>query len=234
MQVIMDRCEAAHVAPDVDKGRSTITSITDDGRFRVTLETAAARYENILIGLRGRHQITNASVAIRLAEALRKQGFQISPDAIVQGIQTARHAGRLELFPGQPSVLLDGAHNPSGAQALRDFLIEFVKPPITLVFGAMNDKRLAEIAEILFRLADIVILTQPDNPRAARVETLSELATPLIARDQIIASGSVSEAMDLARNLAEAKGTICVTGSLYLVGEALANINAAAPAEVHR
>ncbi len=234
LQVILERCKAAHVVPDLDKIQLTITGLTDDGRFRVAIETSAARYENVLIGLRGRHQITNASVAIRLAEALRKQGFEISPDAIVQGIETTRHAGRLELLSGQPSMLLDGAHNPSGAQALLDFLIEFVKPPVTLVFGAMNDKRLAEMAEILFRVADIVVLTQPDNPRAAPVDTLLELAARLIARDKIIASSSVSEAMALAKDLTPAEGTICVTGSLYLIGEALANMNATARVEVDR
>ena len=126
----------------------------------------------MLPGLRGRHQIVNTSVAIRLAESLRQQGFEIPQGAIVEGIRTAVHPGRLELHAGSPSWLFDGAHNPAGAQALRAFLDEFVKEPVTLVFGAMNDKRLEEIATILFPAADRLIVTQPDNVRAAGVERL--------------------------------------------------------------
>ena len=116
------------------------------GHLSVTFETGETRYENVLLGLRGRHQIVNTSVAIRLAESLRRVGFDVPKAAIVKGIRTASHEGRLELHDGQPSLLFDGAHNPAGAQALRAFLDEFVKRPVTLVFGAMNDKRLEEIA----------------------------------------------------------------------------------------
>ncbi len=232
LQVILRQCAESNVEPDMDQCRTRIEDVTDNGRFRVTFETGQARYNNVLLGLRGRHQITNAAVAIKLAESLRSRGFEIPEDAVVEGIEKARHAGRLELLEGQPSILLDGAHNPSGAQALLDFLNEFVKTPLTLVFGAMNDKRLEEIANILFPAADCLILTQPDNPRAAGIDELLKLAAGVAPRDKIVATSSAREAIAVAKNLTPDGGIICVTGSLYLLGETTAILNAKVLAEV--
>jgi dihydrofolate synthase/folylpolyglutamate synthase len=227
LKVILRRCAEVGVEPNVelDQSRNRIQQVTDDGRFVVTFETREARYENLLLGLRGRHQIINTSVAIRLAESLRKRGFEISQAAITEGVRTASHAGRLELRDGQPSWLFDGAHNPSGAQALREFLDKFVQRPLTLVFGAMNDKRLEEIAEILFPAADRLILTQPDNLRATDVGRLQDLAERIVNGEKVIAAPSVSEALQKASDLTPSDGLICITGSLYLLGEVKAIMN---------
>jgi dihydrofolate synthase/folylpolyglutamate synthase len=226
LEVLLRRCTEVGVEPNVelDQSRNRIEQVTDDGRFVVTFETSEARYENLLLGLRGRHQIVNTSVAIRLAESLRKRGFEISEAAIVAGVKTAAHAGRLELHDGRPSWLFDGAHNPSGAQALRGFLDEFVQRPLTLVFGAMDDKRLEEIAAILFPAADRLILTRPDNLRAADVERLQGLAERIVNGGKVIAARSVSEAVQQAKDITPSDGLICVTGSLYLLGEVKAII----------
>ncbi|HUQ33313.1 MAG TPA: Mur ligase family protein, partial [Pyrinomonadaceae bacterium] len=168
LSVIMERCEACGVTPRFSECQAEVTGAFDTGRMRVTFETQEGRYENVTLGLRGRHQITNACVAISLAEALRGSGFPISHAAIVEGLETARHAGRLELLEvGSKSILFDGAHNAAGARALREFLDEFVHAPITLVFGAMRDKDLTEIAAALFPIAHRLILTGAQNPRAA-------------------------------------------------------------------
>jgi dihydrofolate synthase/folylpolyglutamate synthase len=229
IDVILRRCAEVKVHPslDIDQSCSRIERVTDDGRFVVTFETNEGRCENVLLGLRGRHQIVNTSVAIRLAESLRKRGFEVSKTAIIEGIKTARHAGRLELHDGQPSLLFDGAHNPAGAQALREFLDEFVKRPLTLVFGAMNDKRLEEIATILFPAADRLILTQPDNLRAAEVGRLQSLAARIFSSEKVTAARSVGEALQQAKDITPPHGLICVTGSLYLLGEVKAIMNTA-------
>jgi dihydrofolate synthase/folylpolyglutamate synthase len=179
----------------------------------------------VLLGLRGRHQIANIAVAIRLAESLRRQGFLVPTTSIVRGIETARHAGRLELIVGRPSLLLDGAHNPAGAQALREFLDEFVHVRLTVVFGAMKDKKLDEIAAILFPAAQHLILTEPDNPRAARAADLHRLAKMIGGQENGFASPSVSEALRQAKDVTPYDGLICITGSLYLVGEVKAILN---------
>jgi dihydrofolate synthase/folylpolyglutamate synthase len=221
LNVILKRCAEVKVEPclDQDESRHRINEITDDGHLSVTFETGETRYENLSLGLRGRHQIVNTSVAIRLAESLRRVGFDVPKAAIAEGIRTASHEGRLELHDGQPSFLFDGAHNPAGAQSLRAFLDEFVKQPVTLVFGAMNDKRLEEIVRILFPVADRLILTQPDNLRAAPVERLESLAASVVRHVRITVARSVSEAFQLAKDFTPPHGMICVTGSLYLLGE---------------
>ncbi len=227
LKVILRRCAEVKVEPSIETEppRNRVEQVTDDGRLVVTFETNATRYENVLLGLRGRHQVVNASVAIRLAESLRKQGFEISKAAIIEGIQTAAHAGRLELHDGNPAWLFDGAHNPAGAHALRRFLDEFMKRPVTLVFGAMNDKRLEEIATILFTAADHLILTQPDNLRAAEVGRLQGLAAGILNSQKVTTAHSVSEALRQAKDVTPSDGLICVTGSLYLLGEVKAIMN---------
>jgi len=221
LSVILRRCAEVKVEPslEMDQSRQRIERVTDDGCLAVTFETDKPRYQNVLLGLRGRHQIVNASVAIRLAESLQKKGVEIAKAAIIEGLETARHPGRLELHDGRPSFLFDGAHNPAGAQALREFLDEFVKRPVTLVFGAMNDKRLEEIATILFPAADHLILTQPDNVRAAEVAQLKMLAARVVNGARVAAAGSISKALQEAKEITPAHGLICVTGSLYLLGE---------------
>ena len=169
--------------------------------------------EPIRIGLRGRHQIDNAAIAIRLAETL-----SIPHDAIFSGIESAQHPGRLELIPHEPPILLDGAHNAAGAEALRDYLNEFGRHPLTLVFGAMSDKKLDRIGEILFPLADHLILTTIDNSRAASLDTLQTIAAQF-ARGSVTKSESVDDAFHAALRDTPPEGLICVTGSLYLIGE---------------
>ncbi|HEY8186280.1 MAG TPA: folylpolyglutamate synthase/dihydrofolate synthase family protein [Pyrinomonadaceae bacterium] len=234
LDVILRRCAECQVRPSVDECDSKIEDVTDEGRFTVTFATGAAdgRYENVVLGLLGEHQIGNVAVAIRLAESLRQRGFGISKANIVKGVETARHPGRLELHGGQPSLLLDGSHNPSGAQALRKYLDAFVKVPLTLVFGAMNDKRLEEIAGILFPVADRLVLTRPNNPRAATVDKLQDLARDVLEPNKIIPTRSPAEAMQKAGECTPADGLICATGSLYLVGEVKALIETQELSEV--
>ncbi|PYV63005.1 MAG: bifunctional folylpolyglutamate synthase/dihydrofolate synthase, partial [Acidobacteria bacterium] len=219
LEVIVQQCKACEVQPSIDECSARVEGILADGRVRVTFETKRERYENVLLGLRGRHQVTNVSVAIRLAESLAASRFEIDRSAIIEGIETASHAGRLEFFEGRPSFLFDGAHNPSGARALREYLDEFVRVPLTLIFGVMRDKDIEEMAQILFPAANHLILTQPDNPRAATVEMLERIASRLFNAEKISLASSVSDAIHIAQELTPATGVICVSGSLYLIGE---------------
>ena len=200
LNVLLKRCEATGVTP----------LLVDGAR--------PPSYESLRIGLRGRHQVENAAVAIKLAELLRSEGFSISKADIVKGIEIVMHPGRLELFPGQPPLLIDGAHNAAGAQSLRAYLDEFARSPLTLVFGAMRDKQLEEIGEILFPAAVVLILTTIDNPRSATVELLLPIAERF-ASGRVLTSDSSAAALQLARANTPPEGLICIAGSLYLVGE---------------
>lgn len=195
LRVLLDRCAAVGVQPSLDPGRNFA--------------------EKISLSLRGAHQIENASVAIGLAEALRMHGFSISDEQIGLGLATATHPGRLELIP---PFVLDGAHNPAGAQALRDYLDELEHGAVTLIFGAMSNKRLDRIAETLFPVADVLVLTTVHNPRSASLQTLALLAKQF-ARGTVIETTASDEAIRTAIARTPKDGLICVTGSLYLIGE---------------
>jgi dihydrofolate synthase / folylpolyglutamate synthase len=234
MKVIVSQCVRAGVKPRLisspltwstpmpahssEAWRDGPSEATADGRCIVTFETDLEVYENLNLGLRGRHQPANALTALALAEALRERGFAISRQAIIDGITSARHPGRLELWEGPPRILFDGAHNPAAAGALRAYLDEFVKEPIVMIFGAMKDKALDEMGAALFPKADVLILTQLDNPRAASLDLLMAAVPDSIDDGVVQRASSPFEAVRLARDLAPAKGLVCVTGSLYLVG----------------
>jgi dihydrofolate synthase / folylpolyglutamate synthase len=210
MDVLLRRCEEVGVRPILVDGAPRIEDTSGDGRFCVTFETNKNRYERLWLGLRGRHQIDNAAVAIRLAELL-----QLPTSAVVTGISTASHPGRLELIP---PFLLDGAHNPAGCESLRRYLEEFAPRPLTLVFGAMRDKQLDRIGEVLFPLADVLVVTTIDNPRSASVEMLEAIASRF-ANGKILHAQSSVRALKSAREQTPPEGLICIAGSLYLIGE---------------
>jgi dihydrofolate synthase/folylpolyglutamate synthase len=218
LQVILSQCQAVGVEPTFAAAQTI--GICREGRCCATFKTSSDTYEGMLIGLRGRHQAANAAVAIALAEALRDRGFPISRQSIIEGIESARHAGRLEIWAGPPGILFDGAHNPAAAAALRAYLDEFVKEPIIMIFGAMRDKALDEIAAILFPRADAVILTALDNPRAASVDSLRAAVPDSFDEGRVWRSSTVDEALQLAKRITPASGLVCITGSLYLVGAA--------------
>jgi dihydrofolate synthase/folylpolyglutamate synthase len=200
--------------------RARFCNALADGRMCATFQTPERQYENVCLGLRGRHQITNATIAIALAESLRERGFGIPAEAIGSGLENARHPGRLESWNGlAPAILFDGAHNPAAAQVLRDYLDEFVPQPITMIFGAMRDKPLDEIASILFPTVRDVILTEFDNPRAATINGLKAAVPRNFDQTKLHEARSGTEALRIAHEITTAASLILITGSLYLVGE---------------
>ncbi len=163
--------------------------------------------------MEGKHQWTNATLAIYIAETLRNFGFKISKNDIELGLETTKHKGRLEFFQ---NILFDGAHNAAGAKALRQYLDEVISRPIVMIFGIMKEKNLAEIAEILFPKADKLILTKPDNPRSMETAEIAEFAR----NDELYQTETVAEALKVADEISTESDLILVTGSLYLIGEA--------------
>jgi dihydrofolate synthase / folylpolyglutamate synthase len=173
--------------------------------------------------LAGRHQLRNLALAITAAEELNKFGFHISAQDIEQGIRSTIWPARFQVIPaadGFPEVVLDVAHNPAGAWALRSALSTFYEGrPLTFIFGAMRDKAIGEIADIIFPLADRVIATHAENPRAASPQQIAELGAH--AQTEILQAKSVPEALERACALVGSGGVIVITGSIYIVGEAL-------------
>ncbi len=158
--------------------------------------------------LAGEHQVENTLCAV---SALREMG--VADEAIRQGIAGVHWPGRLEHIRGNPEILLDGAHNPSGARALAAYLTRFyAAPKPTLIFGAMRDKSVEEIADILFPCAARVIATAPRQERAVRPETIRELG---MHEDLQVAPN-----LEAALAMLHSDETALITGSLFLVAEA--------------
>jgi dihydrofolate synthase / folylpolyglutamate synthase len=171
----------------------------------------------------GRHQLRNVALAIGAAEELSKQGFPITAESVEQGIRETRWAGRFQVVPATdstPEYVLDVAHNPAGAWALRSTLSNcYEKRRLIFVFGAMRDKAIAEMCEILFPLAEGVVATQADNPRSASGQEILQAAHR--TRAEIELTTDVPSALARAKEIAGTNGVIVITGSIYVVGEAM-------------
>jgi dihydrofolate synthase / folylpolyglutamate synthase len=172
----------------------------------------------------GRHQLRNVALAVAAADELSKLGLAgITAESVERGIRETRWPGRFQVLParaGWPEVVLDVAHNPAGAWALRSALSErYDNRPLIFVFGAMRDKAISEMAEILFPLAELVIATRPENPRSASPEEIEQAGSRTGTAIEAVAE--VEAALERARDRAWPETVIVVTGSIYLVGEAM-------------
>jgi dihydrofolate synthase/folylpolyglutamate synthase len=194
-------------------------------------KTAVSRYplqvmgEQIMVEtpLLGRHQLRNVALAIAAAEELGRQGFPVKASSIERGIRETHWPGRFQVIPAAasaPEYVFDVAHNPAGAWALRSTLSAgYPERPLTFVFGAMRDKAIGEMAEILFPLADRVIATRADNPRSASPEEIRAAASR--TSTQIEEAAEVAAAVELARSSTQPNAVVVITGSIYIVGEAM-------------
>jgi len=202
-------------------------------RGKTPSDPPVSRYQLQVLGkeiqvetpLVGRHQLRNLALAVAAAEELSKQGFAVTAESIEQGIRQTRWPGRFQVLAatGQaPEIIFDVAHNPAGTWALRSALsAHYEDRPLTFVFGALRDKAIGEMAEILFPLADRIILTHAENPRSATPEEIRRAAKRVSADMQIEEAADVASALDRAKSAAGPHGVVVVTGSIYVVGEAM-------------
>src|SRR5579884_603647 len=186
--------------------RTTVVEAATGGKLRIAPRLA------------GRFQLENALNAAAAARLLQSQGFRIGEEAIEQGIASAEWPGRLEHLASAPDVYLDGAHNPAAAREVGEFLRQnFAHRKVRLLFGALRDKAVDEIAGILFPLAGEVVFTEPRTSRAISAGQLAEIASHHAAQSSIIPDAE--EAFEKLLAKAEPSDAIFVTGSLYLVGQ---------------
>jgi dihydrofolate synthase/folylpolyglutamate synthase len=159
------------------------------------------------------HQVENAATAVA---ALRRLGT--ADRDIRAGMAATRWPGRLERVGREPDFYLDGAHNPAGARRLVEYIARFHGGrKVWMIFGAMRDKAVGEIAGILFPAADEIVLTAPGQKRALEPEAILEFAP---AKARVIPC--LGEALETVRREAVPGDVVFLTGSLYLVGEARA------------
>ena len=189
-------------------GRYRAAAVATDSQKKIALEPSLA----------GRFQIRNALAAATAGRLLAERGLTVTERAIEQGIRTAKWPGRLERLCDRPAIYLDGTHNPAGAKELLKFCKEnFAGRRIVLVYGAMRDKAVDEIAGLLFPAADFVIFTQPLQPRAISAPLLAEM-TGHLAKSSVVVPDP-ADALERAVDIASGDDAVFATGSLYLVGD---------------
>jgi len=197
-------------------GREITIDTHPDGSF--AYRGIGRRHDNLVCPLKGRHQIENAAVALGVIEALAMKGFRIDDDAVFKGIHDVKWEGRLEVIKHSPTVLLDGAHNAGGASALARALKEgFPCKKLIFIFGVLKDKDYKAMLKKLLPLGDRLILTSPDTERAMPPETLLPVAKQYLRKIEVVKNPR--EALKRALSIADQDDLICITGSLYLVGE---------------
>jgi dihydrofolate synthase/folylpolyglutamate synthase len=201
-------------------------------RAKYPLQVMARKIE-VETSLVGRHQLRNLALAIASAEELRNQGFPVTAESVERGIRETRWPGRFQVVPtaqGQSELVFDVAHNPAGAWGLRSTLSTVYEDRrIIFVFGAMRDKAIGEMTEILFPLGERVIATMAQNPRSATPQEIREAATRTLAEIDLVQD--VASAVDRARSLAGNDGVVVITGSIYVVGEAMRVMGVSADAK---
>lgn len=219
-EIIREICQK-NQSPCIDVERTTTISGVEaiPGGQRFSLTTAQNSYLGLETPLLGGHQRINAATALCAIEALDHP--RISDETIHEGLAQVVWPGRMQVIPGSPRLVLDGAHSPASVQALRCALEDsFEYDRLIMVIGLSQDKDIQHIGQEICTIADLVVLTKAsDMPRAVEPSQLEEQWTSLASRIKVVQNAR--NALEEAFGQAGKHDLICVTGSLYLVGEVL-------------
>ena len=195
-------------------------AVSDETTFsqKVSMELYEKSYSDVEISMVGRHQAENLKTALATLEILRKSGaVKLDREALYEGLKRARQPGRFEVISEDPLVIIDGAHNEAGAQALQETMAQhFAGKKILLVAGILADKEIDSIVKFLTKITDHIIVTEPDNPRKLAAEKLAgHVADFGVAAEAV---PDVEAAVHRAKELADGYDVILFAGSLYLIG----------------
>jgi dihydrofolate synthase/folylpolyglutamate synthase len=194
----------------------------EDGDFNY--EGLNRKLWSVPLNLKGFHQVINAATAFGAMEVLEDLGYRVSTDAMIDGVREVEWPGRLEIVSSSPGVILDGAHNPAGALALKESLEqEFRFQRLVLLIGIMRDKDIPSMLHLLAPLADHIILTRPHTDRATPPLLLKKMLGRSGKKAEIVED--LNEAIERGLSLIEKEDLLCITGSLYTVGEARAYLH---------
>ena len=219
--VIEQVCRERRATPIAAAEGITLAAAFEKGRAILDLRTPSGHYAPLTLALRGRHQVQNAVVAVRLLEALQSCGVEIPHGAIVDGLANVSWPGRLQVVEVEAGrhILLDAAHNPAGARSLVAYLTDMYPDRIPIVFGAMRDKNVDAMLTALLPHVTGITVTQPKNARAWPADELAKVIGQIDPGMPIEVLPHARAAV--ARALSNA-ATVCVAGSIFLVGEVLA------------
>ncbi len=217
ISVMRERCRQLN-APIFRAGKDIRGRKSGSGRF--DYKGFDRTLTGLSPGLIGDHQIRNAILALGAAELLCRNGFNITEQGMRNGLQKARWPGRMEIVRRAPTIVLDGAHNPEAWQAMKKTLREYFSyKKLFMIIGVMQDKDIARMIEILTPGAHTVIFCKPKMERAAPKNLIVPYISRIAARTILWIDDTV-EALHAALRRASSDDLVCVTGSLFTVGEA--------------
>lgn len=228
-RVIMERAIQLD-APYIDVKKSEISNVHRSvSGYGFDISTGSSAYKGIKLSMTGEHQINNAACALNIIDVLRSQGISIPPGSVAEGLAKAVQPGRFEVMSKDPLIIIDGAHNQAGVEAM----VKTVKDNlgdarILFCTGILADKDFSLMASVIAELkADIIVTTVP-NPRTLGAEDLGEVFREL----EIYKSGKRSvkvysdykEAVRAALDAAADYDAVVWAGSLYLIGAVRAEL----------
>lgn len=187
---------------------------------RVCMATPRSRFDHLQVPLVGEHQAHNCGIALGIVDALREQGYEISPEDVIDGLAKTQIEGRCEVIRDLPLTVIDAAHNAESITALmRAIGQSFNYDSMVLIFGCSSDKDVDGMLDQLRLGADKVIFTNIGSPRSMDPK---ELLQRFQERTQKMAQSAetLEEAYQIARRCVSRDDLICITGSIYLIGEA--------------
>ena len=218
LRLFSKNCEAKG-SPFFRVGKDFRSAPGEDGDF--DYQGLNRKLWSIHLNLKGAHQILNATTALGAMEVLEDLGYPVSTDAMIEGLREVDWPGRLEMVSSSPRVILDGAHNPAGALVLKESLEkEFEYRRLILLVGIMRDKDVPSMLHLLSPLADRIILTRPHTDRAMPPALLKKALDQNGKKAEI--AEDLKEAIERGLSLTQEEDLLCITGSLYTVGEARA------------
>ena len=221
-----DEVSLGVIRSEAEKQGSPLFEIQKEVRWRtkevengqqVGLETPRTVYPEMFLPLAGRHQVHNLALAVRIVELAGELGFETTTEAVAAGVAATVWEARLERIKGQPTFIIDSAHNPSASAALAGYLEDHPHPRRVLVYGVMKDKRSSAMLDLLLPHVQHLIVTRPPNPRAQDPSTVVRDATRSGVSWEVIESPE--RALASARLWAGKSGEVLVAGSIFLVGE---------------
>ncbi len=223
VQQVIEKAAAKHAAPLTVVGKQVtwqrLMHNADISGQYLTIKGRRSVYPNIFLPLLGEHQQINAATAVAALEWVTEQGGVISPDDIRRGLANVTWPGRFEIVPGEPTAVLDGAHNVGGAEALAAALKQyFPNKRIVMLLGMLADKERQKVINILLPLADAAVVTKPNSPRAGDWQKAAQWAKKHV--DTVAVCEQIDEAVKTGLNLAGPCDVLCITGSLYMLAEA--------------
>ena len=187
----------------------------------VSISGLAGEYRQLGLPLLGEHQADNAALAIAAVESFLGNGEQaLGSEVVEDGILLSSSPGRLQIIDRQPTVIIDAAHNPHGAEALtRALMASFSFDRLICVLGVLQEKDVTGIVEALDAVVDHFVVTQSSSDRALSVSDLADTVSAIAGPDRVDARPHVLDAIERAKELAGIEGGVIITGSITLIGE---------------